>query len=260
MRLKMVSVLAALVAALTFVQWASPAAPALATPCPLNIKSDFISENWTNGRTYTNVNGVRAPVQVRFTGTVCGGGPEPGFDAAWISLEPSDGSSITQIGLIHQSITMGQEYCKFWAVVPQDGGAHTYDCGSGNLSDGTYYYFEITEYTDPTTHAKLYDVEDCGTDGYGSCSGEATPAPGAYTTPWAINAAETDYGQTACTLQIMGSSSGILHFGASASPMQFQQGEGSSWATKSLSDARPICSDYRGDYSDVVLGTYDDRN
>ena len=103
-----------IVTALTAAQWISTSGPALATACPVQITSDFVSENWSNGNTYMDVNGVRAPILTRLDGTVCGGGPEVGFDAAWISLEARGGVSITQIGFIHQSIPGGQEYCRFW--------------------------------------------------------------------------------------------------------------------------------------------------
>jgi hypothetical protein len=59
MRLKIGSLLAALVAILTAVQWTAAAVPALATPCSLNLTSDLVSENWTNGGTFSNVDGVR---------------------------------------------------------------------------------------------------------------------------------------------------------------------------------------------------------
>jgi hypothetical protein len=57
MRLKIISVLAAFVAALSAVQWVSLAAPALATPCPSSFNYDFAYQSWNNGGTYTNVNG-----------------------------------------------------------------------------------------------------------------------------------------------------------------------------------------------------------
>ncbi len=126
------------------------------------------------------------------------------------------------------------------------------------MSDGTYYFFEITEYTDPATRQNLYDVEDCGTGGYGTCTTVATSS--AYSFPWSVNAAETNFGGTPCSLQIMGASSAQLHIGASANPMEFQNGEGASWTTESLNDSGPVCNDYKGLYSDTVLGTYDNRN
>jgi hypothetical protein len=228
MRLKIISVLAALVAAFTAVQWVSLTVPALATPCPGSLAYDFANGSWTNGGTYTNVDGVRAPIQARNVGTVCGGGPEPGFDAAWIGIEPSNGGAITQAGLIHMSITGGQTYCKFYAT--GSGTTNAYDCGG--LTDGDYNFFEITEYYDPVTHVDRYDVEDCNTSGWGSGTCVTKETPQAYVGPWALDSIETDYGQTPCTLQIMGASSNQLHLGAVANPMQFQNGEGASWTTE----------------------------
>jgi hypothetical protein len=133
-----------------------------------------------------------------------------------------------------------------------------YDCGG--LTDGNYNYFEITEYTDPSTHAHLYDVEDCNTSGWGSSTCVTKENPAAYSNAWALDSIETDYGQTACTLQIMGSSSSILHLGASADPLQFQNGEGASWTTENLARNGATCTDYKNAWSNTVYGTYDDRN
>lgn len=58
----------------------------------------------------------------------------------------------------------------------------------------------------------------------------------------------------------MGSSSSILHLGASADPLQFQNGEGASWTTENLTRDGATCTDYKNAWSDTVYGTYDDRN
>lgn len=220
------------------------------------VNYDFAAESWNNGGTYTNVNGVRAPIQARFTGTVCGGGAGAGFDAAWIGIEPSSGDAVTQAGVIHLSITGGQTYCKF--VASGTGTISAYDCGG--LTDGNYNFFEITEYTDPLTRVNLYDVEDCNTSGWGSFTCVTKENASVHANPWALDSIETDYGQTPCTLQIMGSSSSILHLGSTGNPMQFQQGEASSWTTENLTRGGATCSDYKSLWSDTVYGTYDGRN
>jgi hypothetical protein len=261
-RLKVISVLAALLALFTAVQWSTLAAPAFASACPFTVKPDFVSENWSDGNTY-DVTGVRAPIQVRYTGTVCSssGNPQPeedGFDAAWISLEPSDSSSVVQIGIEHESIPGGQQWCSFYAQVNSRDDFHRIACGSANLgSGGTYNFFEITEFTN--LNQQEYAVESCGTGGYSGCT--AVADFGAFGAAYSPTAAETDFGQAPCTLAIMGSSTGIEHVGSDANPMQFQNSEGGSWATHVQNDQGATCgTDYKGDYSSTVLGTYDSRN
>jgi hypothetical protein len=122
MRLKflVLGIVAALALAPT--EWIASPSAALAASCPSSFNYDWVSENWSNGNTFSEVDGVRAPIKTRLDGTVCAGGPVVSEDSAWIALEPENGSAITQIGFIHQSIPGGQEYCKFWAV--GSGAAH----------------------------------------------------------------------------------------------------------------------------------------
>jgi len=144
--------------------------------CPSSVASDFDGMEWTPGS--GDISGVRAPIEMRFDGLVCGGGPEEAFASSWIAIESSAGNSITQIGFLHffNSVLGTGEFCRVWAI---DGGAaHTYGCNQ--QTNHTIVYFEIVRFTDPSTHAILYDILDCGTaGGYGNCASENS-TQGAY--------------------------------------------------------------------------------
>lgn len=118
-------------------------------------------------------------------------------------------------------------------------------------------YFLITEIYDPEGH--FYAIEDCNTNGYSSCTVLNSAQP-AYSAPWGIVAAESAYGGTACTTQIMGSSSNVQNFGTSANPVQWQKGLNASWTTESLNTAHATCSHYSGAFSNTILSTHDTRN
>jgi hypothetical protein len=55
--------------------------------CPSSVASDFDGMEWTPGS--GDISGVRAPIEMRFDGLVCGGGPEEAFASSWIAIESS---------------------------------------------------------------------------------------------------------------------------------------------------------------------------
>lgn len=227
---------------------------AVAATCPSSPNHDFVSESWSNGGTFANIDGVRAPIKKRTDGTVCSGGTETSFSASWIAIQTSNGTAITQIGFIHQAISGGSEFCRFWAI--GSGAVHDYACGtSGN---DVYEYFQIQNYVDPATHAHYYDIEDCGTSGYGSCTSEDATAP-TYSNPWGVVAAENDYGK-GCLTNLMGYSADPQNVGTSANPLQWQNSVGGTWATKTMSSSPAQCTDYRGSFSNTVFSSWDSRN
>jgi hypothetical protein len=211
---------------------------------------------WTPGS--GDISGVRAPIEMRFDGLVCGGGPEEAFASSWIAIESSAGNSITQIGFLHffNSVLGTGEFCRVWAI---DGGAaHTYGCNQ--QTNHTIVYFEIVRFTDPSTHAILYDILDCGTaGGYGNCASENS-TQGAYSSAFSPVAAETDYGQSACTVRIMGSTTDAQKFGTSSFPIEGTLGT-SSWQTRSYNGTLiPTCSHYGHTFKSFRMWTWDDRN
>jgi hypothetical protein len=226
--------------------------------CPSSVASDFVKSHWTPND--DDVNGIRAPIKVRRDGRVCTGGPELGFAAAWISIEDQGGTGITQIGWIHiydPSIGAGK-WCRFFAIGV--GAVQTY--GTCDPTDDTFLYLEIQKQFDPERHAYFYDVYDCGTGGgYGDCQSKSwSQAP--YASSLAAIDVETDYGKSACTVEIMGSSDDRQNFGqiSPSYPIQGQNDAGDGWGTKTLVGGNATCSDYLGTFSDSQMKTYDDRN
>lgn len=224
--------------------------------CPAKLAGDMQGMTWMPPR--SDLSGVRAPIEMKTDGLVCSGGTYYGFAASWIGIESGGFNSITQVGVYHfyNNGTGTGEFCRFWAI---DGGApHTYGCNQ-QVND-QLVYFEIFRFTDPSTHMLLYDILDCGTaGGYGSCTGKDSSQV-AYSTAFGIASAETDYGQDACTVQIMGSSTAAQRFGTSAYPIEGTLGD-SSWQTRSFAPGSgPICQDYPGTFKPERQWIWDTRN
>ncbi len=224
--------------------------------CPSSKASDFVSEAWYP--TDAVVAGIRAPVQLRTDGTVCSGGPEPGFAATYVAINNTAGSEIDQIGFIHvydSSLGAGK-YCRFWAI--DGGGAHAYLCAHD--SNDTYVYFQVIEFYDPDTRQNYYSAEDCGTvGGYDSCTSHNSSQQ-AFASAFAFVSAETDFGRAACTVKIMGSASDEENIGNSSYAVEGEHHIGDSWGTKTMIGSPGVCVDYSGEFSNTALDTWDTRN
>lgn len=179
---------------------------------------------WT--RTDNQVYGVRAPLQVRLDGGLCGvpGGGQDPVSTVWIAIvQPPD---IVQIGLIHDFGMNGGHWCRVWAN--GTGGNRTdYDCSDSN---DAYVWFSIDRYYDASHNAYKYEIDDCGiSGGYGAnCSPENSSQP-AFGTPAGQTASEADY---TCVIHIMGSSGDKQNLGTSNYPLEGTT-DGATWFTRS---------------------------
>lgn len=229
------------------------AGTASAATCPSSPHHDWVSSAWNT----TSARGVRAPVQLRKTGTVCtvSGSQEQDQDSDWIAIEPGNAQKIVQAGFVHlHNYSLGvNQYCRFWA---NGGGAvHAYKCGSD--SGGKYVYFVVRLVN--AYYGYYYKILDCGTSGYGSCTTKNASQP-SFSSPWGLVSAETSYGGTACTDRIMGSPSLPANIGTSAHAIQWQTKVGGSWGTKSLNSSNGVCSHYKAGFSNTIVSTWDNRN
>jgi len=225
-------------------------------PCPDIHTTDFIVSYWD----VNNAAGVQAPVQLRKTGTTCAGsGSEAGADASFIGLENRAGTALVQIGFYHQydyTVDHGI-YCRFWQTYPV-GDPHPYKCGDDTGS--TYVYFRIKEYyAPPPDAAYYYEIQDCGADGYATCTTKDASQLAFTNTFGAIVGAEEHYG-TGCFDQIMGSSSSPVNIGTSVNEIKFQGSVGGPFAVKSLDPSSAQCNHYEAAFSDSIVSTWDDRN
>lgn len=230
------------VAASVLASQVSGVSPALAVSCSGGYSAPFWS--WT--RSDEAVYGVRAPVELRRDGSLCGTNSDKPFAAAWIAIQNQAATSIAQIGFIHHYNSSNENrWCRFWAI---DGGIpNFYDCSTSN---GTYVYFRIKQLS------TYYNIEDCGTaGGYSNCTLK-NDSQHAYTQPEGVVAAETDY---SCVIRIMGSASAPVHYGSSANPVE---GYVSSWGTRTWSrQTEGDCtSDYEGKQVTGGMVTWDSRN
>jgi hypothetical protein len=230
--------------------------PALAfSSCPGANHYDFVSSAWYPSGGLAA--GVEAPVQLRETGTVCSGGPTDSADSDWIAIEPSSGAQIVQMGFVHlyNSAISDEQYCRFWAN--GGGGVHAYHCG--NDVGGTFVYYKIIEFFDVGTHTYLYDLEDCGPDGYTSCT-TRNSSQTAWTSSFGVVSAESNYGGSTCMTRIMGNDTHPANLGTDVNPIEWQASVGGSFATRSLSSTNANCADYQGAFTDSVVSTWDSRN
>jgi hypothetical protein len=210
--------MALLVGTLAGLVW--KAIPAMAVDCTTNNSWPFYQ--WT--RAANDVYGVRAPIQARVDGGLCGvpGGGDDPFNAAWIAIVQAP--SIVQIGYEHDFGMNAGHWCRFWAI--GTGQPTDYKCGVD--SNDTYLYLKIVRYYDSITHVYRYEIDDCGTGGgYGSCTAQSSSTV-AYSSPAGQTASEADY---TCVIHIMGSSSDRQNFGTSSYPVQGM--DSSSWTTRS---------------------------
>jgi hypothetical protein len=195
--------------------------PAMAANCTGDDGWPYFS--WT--RTDNQVYGIRAPIQSRIDGGLCGvaGGGDNPSNAIGILIE--DASSHVGIGYVHEYGVSGGHYCRFWDSPA--GGGPTYDCGT---TDDQFVFFKIVRYFDSVHHVYKYEIDDCGTaGGYGNCTAEDSTST-AFSNPAAETQSNSNF---TCTIHIMGSSSDKQNIGTSNNPLQCSTDDGSSWSTRS---------------------------
>ena len=226
---------------------------ASAASCPSTANHDWVGAQWTT----SSAIGVRAPVQMRKTGTVCTtqGSQEPDQDSDWIAIV--SGSYIVQAGTIHlyNDALSASQYCRFWAIGTRT--VHKYGCGTD--SGGTYIYFRV--HLVNAYYGYYYDVDDCGTGGgYSSCVTKNSSQQ-ELSIPTGFALAETSYGGSNCTSRIMGSSSLPANMGTSSHAIEWQTAVAGSWGTKSLSGySQSGCSQYAYVKTNSIVSTWDGRN
>jgi hypothetical protein len=194
---------------------------ALAFNCSTNVRT-WAAFHWT--RTAWDVDGVRAPVEMRTDGGLCDNdvGWQKNFSATWIAIEENAGSGINQAGILHSELPDGtKQWCRFYAG--GIGAAQRYSCTYD--PNGTFIFYTIHTYNS----GQNYQISDCGTSGgYLSC----TPKYGAdsvYDEPLSATDAETALG---CDIHIMGSNTNQQNVGESNWFVQGLDGSGT-WASRS---------------------------
>jgi hypothetical protein len=192
---------------------------------------------------------------MRLDGGLCGTTSDDPFAANWIGIQVQSGAEITQIGVEKDfnPSTGTAQYCRFWAIGA--GIAHDYDCGTDN--DGTYIFFQISRYYNPTTRLYYYEVGDCGTSGgYGNCTSK-NGAQEAYSDPEGEVVAETDHG---CVIHMLGTSARPVNYGTSSNPVQGM--DSSSWATRNWAgfDEGSCSTNYLRSSNSSDMSMWDTRN
>jgi hypothetical protein len=77
-------------------------------------KGSFPNYQWT--RTDNDIEGVRAPIQMRLDGAFCTAPVTLPFNAAWIGIQNQAATKLAQIGLYHYQPSPGNaRFCRFWA-------------------------------------------------------------------------------------------------------------------------------------------------
>ena len=229
--------------------------PAYAANCPANSAYDFVSNDWNPSN--NDVEGIRAPIVLVTDAVTCSNSLGEGFAAAYIAIENNAITKITQIGFSgdYDPSLGGTKYCRFWAI--DSGVPNNY--GTCSLTNNLQAFFKIHTWT-LSGGSTVYRVEDCfGDSTYTSCTVE-NQSEAKYTSSWAFVAEETNYGQSACTVHILGSSSNHLNIGTGTSGIEGQVTQQGSWGTESLTYDPPVCSHYQGNPSNTRIGIWDDRN
>jgi hypothetical protein len=209
---------------------------------------------WIWAPSTNDVEGVRAPIELRTNGELCQPTSDEAFASPWIAIEQGNGQGITQIGFDHEFSSSGSgEFCRFWAI--GTGHPHDYDCAS--TGNNTFVFFEIEQYISGGN--VFYAVYDCGSSGgYGNCilmSGNQA----AYTEPVGSVAAETDEG---CPVRIMGTASAPTNYGTSANPVEGLANSSCSGHDWGSTLHQNCSSDYAGSIQTgpVLMSTWDTRN
>jgi len=151
----------------------------------------WIEYHWT--RPGWDVEGVRAPVQVRLDGGLCDGGA-PATQYTYIAIQ-NPSTLLNQAGLAHTLVSGVEKYCRFYAA--GDGSnPKLYDC---NDSNDTNVFFKIHTWNG----GLQYLIADCGTGGgYSNCTVKYDQ-DNVYVYPTGAVSAEI---YNACDVHIMGGS------------------------------------------------------
>jgi hypothetical protein len=188
--------------------------------------SDWPSFKWT--RTDNQVYGLRAPVQIRIDGGLCGvpGGGDNPSNAIGFLIGGANTNAHVGIGLVHEFGVSGDHYCRFWDNAA--GGGPTYDCTADN--NDVFVFFKIVRFFDTVHHVYKYDIEDCGTaGGYANCMSKNS-ASTEFSGPYGATESLANF---TCLIHIMGSSSDKQNIGTTNNPLQGSTDNGSTWSTRS---------------------------
>jgi hypothetical protein len=237
--------------------------PALAdTSCGPTVESDFAGGGQVPSDGVSN--GVRSGIQLRRDGSLCAApnsGQENGFTASWLGIQSTGSTTeLVQIGYIHNYISAGSsEFCHFTdELVGTASNFHSYGCSD---SDGQVVYYRILVKYDASRSAYYYYLSDgCGS-GYSTCTDENS-GTAEFTDSHTSGEfeSESDYGQSACVVNLMGNSSNHLNFGTTTNPQQ-ELGSDGTWSSHTFTaTSNPSCSDYKYSRSSSTLATWDDRN
>jgi len=227
--------------------------------CTTAVSHAWSGGSWTpSGSNFAA--GVQAPVQLWANSNICNASSGEGDQASsWISIVPSTGGLIAQIGftkVIDNPSTGSVRTCRFWAI--GSGQGHVYACGADSTGDRVW--FRITAMPNADGMGHYYYLEDCGPDvNYDGCVTKNLTQP-AWSDGQAYILSEVSYG---CQDQMPGSSSSRVSFGTSTFPIKAQNGYGDAWAVRSLGGyLYGPCGTSHFHYSvtNPIVTTWDDRN
>jgi hypothetical protein len=234
-----------------------PATAASAVTCPPSPTFEFLSEHWEPSDHV--VSGMRASIVLRkgsHSGSVC---TPDGHTDAWVAVEDSSISSISQIGWTHDG-TFG--YCRFteW-FTPSTFNPPVLDrCGTD--ADGTSRFFKVRTWFNPEAGRDYYGIYDCGTADWVTCTllDDGAPDSG-FPSPIGAVVAESSDG-SGCINDFLGSPNYRVRFGESTNEIRGQRTTGGSWGVKTLNYYDlATCSHYKSDeHTDTTFRTFDDRN
>ncbi len=216
---------------------------------------------WTWVRTQYDVRGVRAPIQARNNGSLCGapGDGNFAFNAAWIAIQddPNFGNGIAQIGYEHDFGNNGDHFCRFYGT--GSGVRHDYKCSDSN---GTTIFFKIRRQCCLGNGNHYESISDCGTSGgYSNCTEEVINP--AFNNPIGAIASEVNW---RCPIQIMGADIDKQNIGTSNNPVQGSTDDGSTWSTRSWGftwgwgSSTCQTNDYGHSAGPDAMQTWDTRN
>jgi hypothetical protein len=233
--------------------------PAGAIPaCPASTTSDFIGRQHYDSSDGI-VAGIRAPILLRKNSNLCSPDADQSFVSPWIGIQSETNSSLGQIGWDHEPATYGG-FCKFWANGL--GTPHDYVCG---FDDSTTNYFQVLEFPGGTG-PDYYEMFDChGDSTYNSSNCDIKGSQNAWASSDAAALTETNYGGSACTDQIGGSSGNPVTFGNSTDSIQIMNTMFGSWLPWNLEiSTTPTCGHYKTSYTNTgstsLLSNWDNRN
>jgi len=219
-----------------------------------------------------NLGAFRAPIEVRKDGVVCKDS-YVNLVASWIAIE--DAGGINQIGLAHRWSPANNvdQYCKFWAI--GIGTPQYYGCSLSEPSD--IYFWVDTASISGSLH---YDLRDCGSTAYTTCSSKSTQGVRSGTMV-AYAVGESNYGDSHCIQQLMGSTGDKQNVGRASHLMEVRPDPSSplnSWNVPTYDAYRAAfsvnrqtgahggslnwCANYQWDLvsTNGILLLWDDRN